>query len=389
MGAIYRHFIPHTPGQWLILISVGGLILRLLGLVNITLAGDFAYHWQVAGTIVHQGARPLLGPSASVNTSFHLGPFYYYLLAIPYALGGGHFQVAIVFFAVINTLSIPLLYHVSRRWFSNQTSLQITTLYAVSSYMISVQNFPWNPYVLPWLCIAALYCLLQIEQQRWWYLVGLGLVASLMIQAHGTALFLLPVFILLLPRSGVPRRFWFWGASAFLLTLGPWLHYDLITNFSQSRAAIAILAPGPQEPCSFIQYLRYHGHGERCFGQIRNSLFVSRLFTVSLLGTRNLMVVAIGLVGLLGLFSRRQLPQRKLIFFWLGIPWLGFLFYSGNVYLHYFLILTPLPFLVAGMFLEYVAHKGRPGQIANQLVFWGVVGLNLLTYLRSLNTVRG
>lgn len=55
-----------------------GFFLRSLGYFNITLAGDFEYHWSVASEIVKQEKIYMLGPKASVDENLFLGPFYYY-----------------------------------------------------------------------------------------------------------------------------------------------------------------------------------------------------------------------------------------------------------------------------------------------------------------------
>jgi len=278
------------PTKILLVIFGLGLLLRLLGLINITLAGDFAYHWQQAGQIVSGQNLPLLGPSASMDAKFNLGPFYYYLLAIPYALSGGNYLGAIIFFAIINSVSILGLYQVCKQWFGSIISLKITALYALSSYMIVIQSFPWNPYILPSLTILSLYCLTQIQIDKFKFMPLLFLSLGLSLQAHATAIFLFPGFFLLLPIKKLPIKYLLLGIGIFILTLSPWLYVDLTTNFSQTRAAGQILMPKSGENCALSYYLANHGHGESCFAQIRNSLFVSRLFAMSLFGTTNLIV---------------------------------------------------------------------------------------------------
>ncbi len=103
-----------TPTKIVCFLFTIGFLLRVTGLINTTLAGDFHYHWSVAGEIATRQEFPLLGPSASVNDQFHLGPLYYYLLSLPYILGRGNFQVAIIFFSFLNSLSIVVFYAASR-----------------------------------------------------------------------------------------------------------------------------------------------------------------------------------------------------------------------------------------------------------------------------------
>jgi len=378
-----------NPQVSLFLICFFGLVLRLLGLVNIELGGDFAYHWHIAGNIVTKGIYPLLGPSASVNNSFHLGPFYYYLLAIPYFLGNGNYHAAIIFFSLLNAFSIFVLYYVCRNWLTVPQSLKITALYAFSSYMINIQSFPWNPYILPLFIILSSYCIVQAQKGRYLFVPLLFLSFSICLQAHATALFLLPVFVLLLPLKKIPFRFYAVGLLLFLLSLAPWVYLDIATNFSQTRAGLAIFQAGKEEQCSLSDYLMRHGHGEYCFSQIRNTLFVSRLFTSSLFNTQNIIVVFMTLFTITAILLLGKLPQWKLFLLWIGVPLLFFLFYSSNVYLHYFLILIPIPFFFFILLLEKLNRFGKWGNRISTVIFFGLLLLNISHYLISLHTLRG
>lgn len=383
----FSSFINHHQ---LILILMAGLCLRLLGLINITLAGDFAYHWQVAGNIINTGKLPLLGPSASVNDTFHLGPFYYYLLAIPYALGQGNFRVAIVFFAVLNTASIWLVYKVCAHQWNTKVSLQITALYALSSYVVSIQNFPWNPYIVPSLMVCLLYFLQQLRQQKQHYLIGVAACLALLLQGHGTAIFLLPVASLLIPWRQISLKWYVASISAVILLFSTWLYSDITTDFTQTKAALAIFVPAPNQGCTFSYYLQNHGNGERCFAFIRNTLFIFRLFSTSVLGTRSFPVVVVTMAAvLLSIFKNRTSRTWQLIGLWIGIPWLLLLFYSNNIYLHYFLWLLPLPFIWVVLLLERLRQTGQTGVVIANLIFAFLIAANVLYYLLSLVTVRG
>jgi len=373
----------------LLLICSFGLIFRLLGLINTTLSGDFAYHWHMAGGIITKGIYPLLGPAASMDNSFHLGPLYYYLLAIPYFFGKGNYHAAIIFFSLLSTFSIFVFYYVCQNWFTVPQSLKMTALYAFSSYMIAVQSFPWNPYILPAFIIFSLYCIVQSLKGKYIFVTLLFLCFSILLQAHATTLFLLPVFAILLPIRKIPLRFYAAGLVVFLLFLAPWIFTDLTTNFSQTRAGLAIFQAGKTEQCSFLNYIVNHGHGERCFSQIRNSLFISRIFTMSLFNTQNILIVFLALFTIIILLLQTDLLQRKLIFSWIVIPTVFFLFYSSNVYLHYFLILIPMPFFLFVLLLEKLNKLGKLGQKISTAIFFALIIFNIGSYLFSLQTPRG
>ena len=187
----------------LFLIILAGLVLRLLGLTNINLGGDFEYHWSVAGSIARGENYPLLGPGASISEDFHLGPFYYYLLSIPYILGGEDYRVAIIFFSVVNSATIFLLYKLVSEWFDEKNSLRISALFAFSSFMITTGNFPWNAYLIPFLVILSLYLLMKLRQGRSFYLLALISVVALGLQSHATFAFLVPLILLNIPYKKI------------------------------------------------------------------------------------------------------------------------------------------------------------------------------------------
>lgn len=386
--SIYN-FLLKKPQLLLLLICLLGFIFRLLGLINITLAGDFAAYWRIAGGIAALKEFPLLGPVASVNLNFHLGPFYYYLLAIPYFLGKGDFHIAIIFVSLLNTISIFFLYNVCKHWFTAVQSLKMTTLYALSSYMISIQSFPWNSYILPLFIILALYCLTRIQTKKYYFVPLLFMCLCICLQAHATAVFLLPVFVLLLPLKKIPARFYITGIFLFLALSAPWIYADLTTNFSQTRAGFAILTPGTSERCSFSYYLSHHGNGEHCFSQIRNSLFIFRLFSKSLFFTDNIIIVLLTFITTIIFLLKEKFSHKKFFFFWLGIPWLLFLFYSSNIYLHYFLILIPIPFMMVVLLLDKLKTYGKLGNMLNNSFFILLILINIIQYLLSLHALRG
>jgi len=382
--------------KWLLvflLIAAG--FLRLLGLANITLAGDFLVHWHTVASLIEQRELPLLGPVASINKNIHLPPFYYYLLSIPYFLGHGNYKMAIIFFSLISTFSVFLLFKSCQYWFSDSLSLKIAALYAFSSYMIRVGNFAWNPYILPSLIILSLYFLTRIWDGHTAYIFFLFLSLGLAIQSHATALFLLPVFLSQIPYRKIKITYIYGGFLLFLLSLLPFLIAELQCQFCNFKQAINVFLVGfkSQEKCNLWEWLAYHGHGESCFHQIRTTLFVFRFFAVSLLGTKNRLIVFVTILVILFYFKKGYIfkvksPTRKFFLIWLIIPTVFFLFYSSNIYLHYFLIFTPLPFIFAGQLLEEM-KKIKYGRLISNLSFYSILVFNIIFYLSSLNTLRG
>lgn len=378
-----------TEKHWLIIIVCVAFGLRSLGVLNIELAGDFAYHWQVAGNIVRGIEFPLVGPSASIQDSFHLGPFYFYFLAVVYFLSMGSFQLGIIWLALINSVGILFLYKAARLWFSKKDSAVIIALVATSYYLITVGNFPWNPYLLPPFLFGLIWLLERArrgESQLW---PAIAVVAAIAVQLHGAAFFLLPVVFTIALLARIPLKKALIALSVFFLLFSSWLLVEVRCNFCQLSALSTALFNVPTESCSLGEWLVNHGHGERCFGFIRNSLFVLRMVAMSLIGSSQLIVLP-AVLGLLLAWLKYAYSKKTILWLlWLIIPWSLFLFYNGNVYVHYFLIFLPLPyFFLVTTLRQLQTHFSLKENVVNGL-WLGIMTANVLLYLFSLQHIRG
>ncbi len=375
----------------IILLVVGGLVLRLSGLINIHLAatGDFRRDWKIVGELVNHGTIPLLGPPGSVNPNFHLGPFYYYLLALP-RLVSADFRVAIIFFSVLNTISIYVLYIACKKWFSNGDSLKISALYAFSCFFIITGSFPSNAYVVPPLIVVGLYLLAKIQSGKLAFLPLLFLVFGLLLQAHATTLFILPVFLFQLPLKKISIKNFALSVVIFFLSMSPWFSVNLKCNFCEFKEGISIFGRGDSnEICDFGKWLINHGHGESCFAAFRNTLFVFRMFTNSLFATTAFPVVIASIIFTVIILWKTKFKYRMFLISWLTIPTFLFLFYNSNVFVHYFLIYFPLPFFIFVLFLEIIRKKGGMGELIADVIFYLVIIWNIVQYLLSLRVLRG
>jgi 4-amino-4-deoxy-L-arabinose transferase-like glycosyltransferase len=377
-----------TSNFILFLIIITGFVLRILGVINIGLGGDFAIHWNIAQEIVKNHNFPLLGPQASMNDNFHLGPFYYYLLSIPYFLGGGNFKVAIIFFSILSSISVYLLYKTCLNWFSQNVSLKIAALYSLSSYMISVGNFPWNPNVLPLLTIIQLYLLTKVQKGKLIFIPLMFLIFGLSIQAHTTAVFLIPIFLMLLPLRKIKIYHYLAGIFLLLLSLSPWITSNLHCQFCEVEQAIQIFGSGKVEQCDFSAWIKNHGNGERCFNYIRNTLYAFRFMSVNLIGSQSIPAALVSIFLIIWFIFKVNSPRIDFIKLWLVLVMVFFLFYASNIYLHYFLILTPLPFLIVVLSLEKIKQISQVGKYIGEITFYLLILVNVFLAVYNLQFGR-
>lgn len=109
---------------------------------------------------------PLLGPRAGATTLQHgllrTGPAYYYMQYLSGVLSHSVepyvFAYPDLFFGV---LALPMLFLLSRLYFSRSIAFGITTLYTFCYLVIEYSRFAWNPNTLPFFIFLAFYGLLR------------------------------------------------------------------------------------------------------------------------------------------------------------------------------------------------------------------------------------
>ena len=140
---------------------------------------------------------PLVGGDARFGWN-HLGPWIFYLMAVPYRLLGSSAVGLLVGAAAINVVSLLMTLRCVRGFAGERSSGLIAAgallflLTATGDRLID----PWNPYVaqMPFL-LSVVSCWAVINRQWRWlpWLVGAG---SLSVQSHIT--FLVPVMVLVI-----------------------------------------------------------------------------------------------------------------------------------------------------------------------------------------------
>ena len=146
---------------------------------------------------VGTNATPLVGGDARFGWN-HLGPWIFYLMAIPYRLVGSAAVGLLVGAAAINVVSLLITLRCVRG-LAGERSAAVVAAGALLFLLTATGNRlidPWNPYVvqMPFL-LSLVACWAVINRQWRWlpWLVGAG---SLSVQSHIT--FVVPVMVLVI-----------------------------------------------------------------------------------------------------------------------------------------------------------------------------------------------
>ncbi|MGH8712476.1 MAG: glycosyltransferase family 39 protein, partial [Casimicrobiaceae bacterium] len=181
---------------------------------------DTARDVAMALAIRNLDALPLHGPLLA-GTS-HLGPLWFYLLALPLAVHRSWISVAL-FVAILGSLQFPLAYATGRRLLDRRYGLLWCALLAIPGWgSFQLVGFS-HTNMVPVCSMLVLYALVRLAQERRprWLIVAAG-AFSLALHAHPATIGLAPI-IAIVALSAMADFGWLlrWGAVAMLVALIP------------------------------------------------------------------------------------------------------------------------------------------------------------------------
>src|SRR3990167_5133666 len=88
-----------------------------------------------------------LGAGSAGISGIFQGPFYYYFLAIPFALSNGNPVAGVAMMLAFSLASICLGYYLGKKMFGGGFGLLTAFLMAISPILIGQARFIWNPHM--------------------------------------------------------------------------------------------------------------------------------------------------------------------------------------------------------------------------------------------------
>jgi 4-amino-4-deoxy-L-arabinose transferase-like glycosyltransferase len=384
-----------------------GAILLLAGCLRLGWPGvtefkqDEAHLYGLALDMAEFKALPLRGISSSIGVPNP--PLNVYLFALPLFVWRSPIA-ATLFVGGLNTASVALAYGLARRYWGVTAALAAALLYAVAPWAVIYSRKIWAQDLLPVFVLGAMAAALlaMVEGRRRWLIAHLVLLA-VAVQVHFSAVALVPVSLILLSvyRRNVDRRVLLAGLGAALLTAAPILIYALsrandwkgYLEAAASRPAVA--TPGALElALMVVQGSEVRGlTGVEAFRAFDATIPAFLAWLAPLVGV----LVAGGLAVALwrgwqargrGLSAPEQAGVVAAL--WLVMPVLVFLPRLLPVYPHYFILLFPAPYFLAGMAVDALRRRAPP------LAAWALVAvivtgqvwlsLALLRFVATTNT---
>lgn len=343
----------------------------------------------------------LIGPGTSIG-NMYLGPLYYYLIAP--SLWLAHYSPVgpSIFVALIGILTVFLVWKIGREWFGRVAGIVASFFYAISPTVIIFSRSSWNPNVMPFFALISVYSIWKVwKEEKYKWLIVLGISYAFCLQSHYLALLLLPTFgiflfikYLKLKKEGLPKPFVknsLIGLIIFLFLMSPLVIFDARhgwRNFAAMKKFFAVR----QETVSI-----------RPWNAVPKVFPISEKINSRLLGGRNvnagIYLTIVIFVFAIWLFINRKKEERKskdayvLVFTWLAFALIGLGLYKQEIYDHYYGFFFPAPFFLLGAFVQNsykVAKKAGRALIVLGCLYLTFVNFkeNPLRYLPNMQLER-
>lgn len=288
---------------------------------------------------------PCIGLPSSKNIS--MPPFFIYLIAIPY-LFFNDTVIATAFVGLLNTLAVFVCYLLCRRFFDKGIAIISTLLFAFSPWAVLLSRKLWPQDVLPIFNIIFVYCLyLVLKKPKSKAILPAILILAIMPGFHLIAVTVFATFmiaiIFVLPK--INWRYFILGVVLGVVIYFPYLRHEFlyesgnwIGQLGESKGVNFNVFQGSLKIVTF-ENIRYH------MGLSSSSSFIGE----SILTTLRFLFF-IGLVSsFIFIFKKNNRIEYLLISLWYAVPVL--LFCAGGIeaHPHYFLILSPVQFIMIAL----------------------------------------
>ena len=363
---------------------------------------------------------PLLGPRVGAVKLKHgflrLGPIYYYF---QYASGVIFHSTEPYVYAFpdlfFSILAIPLLYLLSRLYFSKKNSLLIVAMYAMSFLVIQYSRFAWNPNSLQFFELLCFYGLLKFlnepvendKRKKWWLVAwAVGMIVGS--QLHFFGFFslvgisgLLIIFhyelwkkenILSYKEKGALNPFLRWAGVVFIVFMifyTPVIISDIFkggqntTNFFQ--ALVAKPAPKPitdkiaKDATENLKYYCLITTSE-CYGSSMKKEYPAIFLTAFII------LIGFGLI-IRGLRKKEMTSMKRdflaLLIFWVAVFTILTVPVSFQLRPRFFIVVFAIPFIALGLLFEYLDEKMKKDYaialsllMAIGIISWNAYGTN-------------
>lgn len=344
------------------------------------------------------GDLPLVGPTQFMDSRYHFGAVYWYLLVPLTALGGFADWSVPLTSGLFSLLAIALGMRLVRRWFRDgRFALTYGAAAAFSSLDIQYAKYASTPNLVPLVTLAYLVALTEFVEGCGtpWLAGAVGFLIAVAAQLHpvaGASLALIALTLAALRRFRPGWRGWLMLAGAAAIMYLPYLQYEFSHGFANTGGLLSLLG------------------GQREFGShwtriLENAAFwfslwfnVHHLFGLpNLLGMVSFWFFAATVLVLAGIWlaesrhpTEKIIPlqlapaARTMLLVWLVVPTAILTIPMGRISqlpIYYFAVLLPLGHLAVALGFRRLLELGfRRTAIAAMIAFFSWQAVQIGVY---------
>lgn len=233
------------------MIIIMGLWLRIGGIItdSFPFTYDVGRDMLAVEKIILKHQFPLIGATTGLSGLFY-GPWWYYILSIPFFISGGNPQFIASFMVLVGILTIILIYYFGEKIGGNFLGLILAYFVAFSPMMIGISAQIWNPNFIPFFIVLVLFLINKLfisskknipPQYFFFFGLLLGLILDLEIVFGIIFLIGIGISIFILFKEKIQLNKIFFILAGFLLVLLPRLLFELRHDFLMTRKLLGYL----------------------------------------------------------------------------------------------------------------------------------------------------
>ncbi len=358
-----------------ILIVIVGMYLRFYKIDTYrTFGWDQARDaWKVRDII--KGQIVLIGPRTGVG-QFHLGPFWYYLLAPFYYLTGMDPKAANYLNMLVNLFNFAVIFVITKKIYDKNIALFVSFIYATNRYLIEINRVPWNVSLVPGAALLIFYSIYKIVyEKKYKWILALSFLVGLFFHLHFSVVFLPLIIILSFVLVKNKKKTFIWGIVSLPL-LFIWFIPNIIYDLQTKNNNLNLFN-------NFLKDYFIKGFHFRFFLYRLNDAFIQFQAILSLPNTYKYLKFIIPVIFSVTVFFDKDKKQKilgYLIMLWFLAPAIGYSFYGGLTSEYYMLMNSVLViYILAYLQRKILQIKFKP-IILLSVIFW--IGF---TYIQTKN----
>lgn len=268
------------------------LLLGIIYKLIMTSGGNFLFNMDNARDMVDVremmvlGKLRLTGPTSAIEGLFN-GPFWYYLLAIPFFLSGGDPYASILMEIILWVIGGFFLLKMISNW-NKVLVLPIGFLWIASNYISLTTAYAFNPNPVTHLTpvfIFLLYKFLETGKLKYsasaWFIGGLFFNFEMNFGVFIPAVFLLSTIIV--NRKLLKQKAFWLGSVFYIALLLPQVLFDLKHQFIMTNSVLNFLRNEPHKAFNFLN--RFNSLYESFYNPFSATLFNNKTLTTVVLLT--------------------------------------------------------------------------------------------------------